>query len=43
MPKSLEQKIRELEDTVELLEKRVAYLESLLDGKFNEFGEYEEI
>ena len=43
MPKSIEQKIRELEDSVELLEKRVAYLESLLDEKFNEFSDAENI
>jgi len=43
MPKSIEQRVRELEDAVELLERRVAYLESLLDERFNEFGDAEDI
>jgi len=43
MSKSLEWRVRELEDAVELLEKRVAYLEDILDEKFNEFSDAEDI
>jgi len=39
MPKSIEQRVRELQDAVELLEKRVAYLEDILDEKLNEFSD----